>query len=180
MVSGLSRYSITAYKLLDEFIEYVKKKDGRRVNGNSSTGTYAFKDHMIVGEFTKLTGSRMHVLVNRLVNKSFPTSLIVTKRYGKPIVKNKVKSPLDEQMEAAFKINFLSKKRGYEVASSLVKYGKTFTVIQKTTGMSSKSVSEALKEGVDLGIFVKNSNMYELSDEGRALDPEKFKRAFGR
>ena len=44
----------------------------------------------------------------------------------------KPKTELDEQMEAAFKINFLSKKRGYEVSSSLVGGGKTFTVVQKT------------------------------------------------
>lgn len=85
------------------------------------------------------------------------------------------------QDQAALTIDYLTKKRGYETIISLKDGPKTFNELQKKTSMSTATVAKAIKEAEELRLVQRSYNrdtsstMYELTDTGKSLQPEKFK-----
>jgi DNA-binding HxlR family transcriptional regulator len=88
-----------------------------------------------------------------------------------------------KQSNAAGIVEYLTKKRGYETIIALREGPKSFNELHERTRMSTATITKALRDAEGLGIVQRSyrpdsgSTVYELTESGRTLVPEKFKAA---
>ena len=88
-----------------------------------------------------------------------------------------------KQANAAGIVEYLTKKRGYETIIALREDPKTFNELHDRTRMSTATITKALRDAEGLGIVQRSyrpdssSTVYELTESGRTLVPEKLKAA---
>ncbi len=191
---------------VEVFLANLRNLDGEVAYSENTFRTYEVREGKLVGEFTTSEGNLIHVLVTRRddVEKPSPDFLIHqpnqindviinedARLSPRPAIYRNMFQPIQEslaptqaqstQSVAAMKVDYLTKKRGYETIISLKEAPKTFNELQKSTGMSTATVTKALKEAEELRIVHRSyrsqdaSTVYELTEEGKKLEPRKFK-----
>jgi len=94
---------------------------------------------------------------------------------------NSLHPETNNQNRAAPTVDYLTKKRGYETIIALKEGPKTFNELQRTTGMSTATVTKAIRESESLRLIQRSyrstngSTVYELTEAGKSLEPKKFK-----
>jgi DNA-binding HxlR family transcriptional regulator len=116
---------------------------------------------------------------NRMVINEFSAAPTLDKSY-EVLDYNQEQS---KQVNAAGIVEYLTKKRGYGTIIALREGPKTFNELHDRTRMSTATITKALRDAEDLGIVQRSyrpdsgSTVYELTESGRTLVPEKFKAA---
>jgi DNA-binding HxlR family transcriptional regulator len=188
---------------VEEHLKKLQKMDGTQAYGEGAYKTYEISSDDITGEFTTVNGTLIHILATRRENQRpspppYPDHRVIplqsiNRNYDPRLENNKIsmslglsevnenKPPAQSQADPAATVEYLTKKRGYETIIALKESSKTFNELQKSTGMSTATVTKALKEAEELRIIHRSyrskdaSTVYELTEDGKKLEPRKFK-----
>ncbi|MGD0803220.1 MAG: DUF6569 family protein [Candidatus Bathyarchaeia archaeon] len=191
---------------VEAFLANLRDLDGKVAYSENSYKTYEIREEKLVGEFTTSGGDLIHVLVTRVEKQDRHTPEYLTRPINmvnklninedtrlssRPAFYNDSFKPIQESLSpiqiestqtiAAMKVDYLTKKRGYETIISLKEAPKTFNELQKSTGMSTATVTKALREAEELRLVHRSyrsadaSTVYELTEDGKKLEPRKFK-----
>jgi DNA-binding HxlR family transcriptional regulator len=187
---------------VEDFLTRLRNMEGKVIYGEDQYRTYEVKEGRFVGEFTTSNDVLVHVLVtrqekvesrpkpeprsspiymiNRIMNED--RRLAPQQLHREDIVNESLMpAKISGQDNAALKVDYLTKKRGYETLLALRESGKAFNELQRVTGMSTATVTKALREAEKLGLVQRSyrssdaSTVYELTADGKRLDPRKFK-----
>ena len=195
---------------VEAFLAQLQSLEGKVAYSENSYNTYEIREGKLVGEFTTSDGDLIHILVTRIeeTEKHSPDLYTITSNLAdrininedarlsnRPAIHRNMFEPIQEsfaptqtesnQSIAAMKVDYLTKKRGYETIIALKESPKTFNELQKSTEMSTATVTKALKEAEGLGLVHRSyrstdaSTVYELTENGKKLEPRKFKATIG-
>jgi DNA-binding HxlR family transcriptional regulator len=191
---------------VESFLGNLRNLDGEEAYSEASYRTYEVRDGKLVGEFTTSGGDLIHVLVTRREDddRGKPGYDVFTRNLmdrisisedsrlsPRPAIFNNMVQSIQESLSpiqtqstqavAAKKVDYLTKKRGYETIIALKEAPRTFNELQRSTRMSTATVALALKEAEILRLVQKSyrsadaSTVYELTEDGKKLEPNKFK-----
>jgi len=190
--------------LVEGFIIQLQGMDGVRAYGEGGYETYEISGEHFIGEFTTISGNLIHVLVTRREKAKteppqspMPRVAVYGGRWGgrgsDPRLDkdqaihsyssqvNPINEEQTRQDNASGIVDYLTKKRGYETILALKENPQTFNELQKRTSMSTTTITKAVREAESLGLVHrsyrpdKSSTVYELTETGKTLKPEKFK-----
>ena len=175
------------------FLQQLAVADSKEVFPN----TWEIVSEKVEGEFTMLDGEVIHILAGKREKgaKSKPKPRRRTPPMPSPWRETTIgvgpartnQRPLVQhvngQMQAANIVHHVTRKRGFETMSALMRGARTFSEVEEDTGMSSRTVSRGLKDGEELGLIEKvirdNGNTaYKLTALGESTNPKKFKAAY--
>ena len=207
MASDIFDINLEKVKLrVEEYLKALHRFEGTKVYSEGIYTTYEFSDEDIAGEFTTSDGTPIHILATRREkknpqqrNESHPQFTEIESnlrgnydpRLNNENIPNRRAMNISEinlnnpqppsQANPAATVDYLTKKRGYETIMALKEGPQTFNELQKNTGMSTATVTKAVREAESLQLIQRSyradrgSTVYELTDSGKALKPEKFK-----
>ena len=206
MTSDIFDINLEKAKLrVEEYLKALHRFEGAKAYSEGIYTTYEFSDENIAGEFTTTDGTLIHILATRREKKN-PQQLesnpqfnviqrILSRTYDprlndektshrgafniNEVNPNNPQAP--SQANPAATVDYLTKKRGYETIMALKEGPQSFNELQRNTGMSTATVTKAVREAESLHLIQRSyradrgSTVYELTDSGKALKPEKFK-----
>jgi DNA-binding HxlR family transcriptional regulator len=180
-----------------EFIRNVQLVDGSLVLDGTVSDTYDISSDKVEGEFVVVDGDEFvhlfafprqkNTTVKPKTRERTPIPM-TTQRWGGSVIGSYVDTSRSfqgakQEREQLDIIQLVTQKKGYNTLASLYDGDKSFSVIQRQTGMSSRTVSEGLKEASRLGLVEKQisdggKTVYSLTSSGRQINPKKFKVAY--
>ncbi len=168
------------------FLQRLQNADSEEIYSSGDSATHQIMHDEIVGDFTMLEGGLVHLLASRQLKHSKRTSTgdqdagiwTAPTRWNEIIVS--ATGGTDDSKRYSDTVLHMTKARGYNVMSAMVDGAKTFGEIEKSTGMSSRTVSGGLTDARELGLVQKvirgnGSPAYTLTVEGQRTNPKKFK-----
>ncbi len=178
------------------FLQRLQNADSEEIYSSGDSETYQIMHDEIAGDFTMLDDGLVHLLASRKLKRSkritgrdFTTrtwlapepTIWDTQTEGRTLT---VPLTLDSKRYSDTVLH-MTKPRGYNVMSAMVEGAKTFTEIEESTGMSSRTVSGGLKDARELKLVQKvirenGSPAYTLTAEGQRTNPKKFKSMYER
>ena len=194
-------------RLVGGFISELQSMEGGSVYREGTAETYEIMEKRFTGEYTTLDGRLIHILVSRNESRSPPpperpvmmrsmdhsnarlwqNRVVIGDLAAAPtLTESRERYDYKEeprQVDAAGIVEYLTKKRGYETVIALREGPKSFNELHEKTRMSTATITKALRDAEDFGIVQRSyrpdsgSTVYELTESGRTLDPEKFKAA---